>query len=218
MPIMKKMATPPPEPPKQKIKAANVATTTKYKSQVKKDPSLRRRPIETSIYGEDVLKPLINKEKEIVVCFWPFTKNEYRISTEGKFIIERFIVEEFELVEDEEPIRNPSYHWNLYYFPEPINDFVPPEDIKEFRNISYEIKSNNISCLDIISLDELKDKVINFVRQEFLEARQKKLEDLREQDKKYKEDLEELENENELSSENSDGLQGISNSETSRES
>lgn len=211
MPVIKKSTAPPPEPPKKR-NSGIAGAKGEYKSKIKKDPAARRRPILSPIYGEEVLEPLIKKEKEIVVCFYPFTKNDLRISTDGKFIIEKNLSKQI-----------PEMRWNLYYFPEPISDFTPPDEIPKFQETIYEI--DLVKCVrfdDISELKNLEDKVIEIVRAEYFNNRQEKLEELKEQDRIFKEELERLreleESENELAEEVSGEFENISESETGNES
>lgn len=202
MPIIKKSTTPPPAPKTKKSRNSGaVGAAGGFKSQQKKDPAARRRPIESLIYGEEILRPLIKREKEIVVSFYPFTQNELRISTEGKFIIERFTyyivdsVEEGLLPMEELVKRSSESHWNLYYFIEPIIDFVAPSDMDKFKEVTYNIDLSKCEVFkDFSNSKDLEDKVVAIVREEYFQARQIKLEELKEEDKlKMKE--EELERE-----------------------
>lgn len=207
MPQMKK-ATAPPPPPKSSRNSGKVGAAKGFKSQQKKDPSLRRRPIEANIYGDEILKPIINKEREIVICFYPFTKNNYRISTEGKFIIERVETDEdflkHEGFDDVEGVFK-GYRWNLFYFPAGITDFTAPTDLNEFKNLEYNLDlALCVVFKGYISVKNLADKVIALVREEYFQAKQLKLEELREQERKYQEDLDKLEAEKELEEENAE--------------
>lgn len=201
MPTIKKVSAPP--PPKAKARtSATVGAQKGFKSQQKKDPAARKRPITADIYGEEVLQPLIKKEKEIVICFYPFTKNDLRISTEGKFAIEQFkawdaTMEELETLPKEELVqRNHETHWNLYYFPEPITDFVAPTEMEKFKEIDYLIDLTLCeSFRDFADIKELENKVVALVRAEFFADRQKKLEDLEEQDRLFAEDQARIEKE-----------------------
>lgn len=197
MPQMKKMVTPPPpEPPKRK--SSGIVGRTGFQSQIKKDPAARKRPILSAIYGEEVLKPLINKEKEIVVAFHPFTKNNLRISTDGKFIIERFSVEETHTSPDGESLLIPASHWNLFYFKESIKDFTPPNSLEEFKGIEYSINVEECERFnDFSAALDLTNKIVELVRAEYFEEKQKKKDELLEQEKKLREDEEKLKEEEE---------------------
>src|SRR5688572_23035762 len=94
---------------------------TGFKSAQKIPASQRKRPLEDEIiYGDELFATAHKKEKEIVVCFWPFTENKIRISKDGKFAIQYLILEP-----DEEG--NMEF-FSLYYFNEsPITDFNPEE-------------------------------------------------------------------------------------------
>lgn len=212
MPQIKKATAPP--PPKN---SGRVGASKGFKSQQKKDPAARKRPIEALIYGEELLNPDIKRAKEIVVCFYPFTKNNYRISTDGKFIIERIDTDENFLQSEDENLEGvfAGIKWNLFYFPQPINDFTAPENVGEFKNISYEIKLGCHCFTDFISVKNIEDKVVTLIREEYLKAKQEKLDKIKEQELKYEEDLKKLEEEEEkedeqereqiLSGEESDG-------------
>lgn len=198
MPIMKKMSSPPPEPPKR-VRNSGIAGRTGYKSQVKKDPAARKRPITSDIYGEELLKPF-KKEKEIVVCFHPFTKNNLRISMDGRFIIERFSVEELETLDDGQQILHPASHWNLFYYKEPLSNFIAPA-LEEFPNFIYEIEEINCDKFtDFNSVSDLSNKVIELVKAEYFEQKQQKILDLQEQDRLDREEIEKEENDAENSS------------------
>jgi hypothetical protein len=216
MPQMKKATGPPPV--MNKRTSSTVAKTSGYQSQVKKHPSERKRPVEASIYGEEIFQPNIKREKEIVICFHPFTENNLRISTEGKFIIEKIefkvpippeIPEEpilIEVSEVEESFREET-HWNLYYFPTPISDFKPPEKVEEFCKVSYLI--NQEACeifLDFSDLKPLEDKVVALVRDEFLYARLVKIAEMKQADLQEKIEKEAKEKKEEEEREESDGL------------
>ncbi len=194
MPQMKKATTPPPTQQKVK-KYTNVGVVGKSI----KHPSQRKRPIESLVYGDEIWEPQVKREKEIVVCFYPFTKNNLRISTCGKFIIEKFNVYDIDSVEQgllpapEDLPKHCSWetHWNLFYFKDPISNFKPPEDPTQFANIEYAIGvdfSEKFDNLETVKL--LSDKVIEIVRLEFFEERQIRLNDLKDLDKKLEESRE----------------------------
>lgn len=219
MPVIKKSAAP---PPVVKKNSGRVGAQGGFQSKVKKDPSLRKRPILSPIYGEEILEPLIKKAKEIVVCFHPFTKNNYRISTEGKFIIERFLVQEVVTNEDGQQVLDIVNHWNLFYFENPLTDFDPPTEYSEFKEITYDIDENICERFDDFSnLKDLENKVIALVRAEFFKDRQNKLEELKENDKIFQAELERLkeleESENESATPNNEGIENFSESENSNE-
>jgi len=201
MPIMKKATAPPPTKVKSRTPTAGV-----FKSSIKKDPSMRRRPIESLVYGDEIWEPQIRKEKEIVVCFYPFTENNLRISTCGKFIIEKFNVYDVDSVEQglllapEDLPKHCSWevHWNLFYFRDPIADFKPPELVEQFSSIKYVVNQENCETFnDFNTVEVLANKVIELVKLEFLQDRQEKLVRIKENDEELRKqkELEESEEE-----------------------
>lgn len=174
--------------------SGNVGRKGGFKSQVKKPANERRRPLDSeSIYGEELFAANVKTEKQIVIHFYPFTKNNLRISSCGKFVIEKILPK---MDEETKEFEFDGYRWDLFYFRVPIDNFEPPKEEKEFREVEYLIDpekvEERISCLDDLEL--LKAKIIGFVRAEFSLERQNRLQELRDQDaeKQRQKDAQEL--------------------------
>lgn len=172
------------------------------------------------VYGEQLFKSSRNVEKEIVVCFHPFTSNYIRVEKEGRFAIHyKFIPpksEEWKEV-DENIYENGQNQFTLYHFLTNIEyEYIE-------REFNIEIVEKNASII-ISSFDykwcvfpqvavetfgpfetvlEIRDIILRIIKQEYLEKKAKKLANLRavEAEEKLNEELKENEQlriENEL--------------------
>lgn len=188
----------------------------KFKSQQKKPAALRKRPIEGLIYGEELFQSNIKREKEIVIGFYPFTKNNLRISKDGKFVIER--------LPQPDEIEEANW-WNLYYCEPPLADYKPdkvevpsPEDPnkKILEDPYYDIEGKSCEKFkNFRSLEEVADRALRLVRMEFLTERQKKLEELRAEDAKIKAERDALELALEKEQEENELVENLGNQESS---
>lgn len=162
--------------------SGNVGRKGGFKSKIKKPANERKRPLDSeSIYGEELFATNIKREKQIVIHFYPFTKNNLRISSCGKFVIEKI---QPKMDQETKEFEFAGYRWDLFYFRIPIDDFVPPKDEIEFKEIDYCIDLTRVDTqvTFINDLELLEEKIIELVRAEFFLERQNKLQELKEQD------------------------------------
>lgn len=172
------------------------------------------------VYGEQLFKSSRNVEKEIVVCFHPFTSNFIRVEKEGRFAIHyKFIPpksEEWKDI-DENVYENGQNQFTLYHFLTQI-EYEYTE-----KGFNIEIIGENasiiLSSFDYIwctlpkvsvetfgpfeTILEIRDIILRIIKQEYLEKKAKKLADLRaiEAEEKLNKELKENEQlriENEL--------------------
>lgn len=174
--------------------SGNVGRKGGFKSQIKKSSNERKRPLnDESIYGEELFATNIKREKQIVVHFYPFTKNNLRISSCGKFVIEKIHPK---MDEDTKEFEFEGYRWDLFYFRVPIDDFEAPTEEAKFREVEYAIDLSKVELQETFynDLESLKAKIIELVRAEFLLERQNRLQELRDQDEEEKrqKDIQEL--------------------------
>lgn len=167
--------------PKKKTPKIKTSANSPLKSKQKIPSSARKRPLdEEMIYGEELFVSSRQKEKEIVIKFYPFTPNGLRISTDGKFIIEYYYIEE-------------DRKFNLYYFPDASINFDPE------KNPEYLIVEEKcVACKGFISLVETTEKITRLVKDEYLADRKKKLEEIREIERLEKIERDRLEAEADL--------------------
>lgn len=130
--------------------------------------SRRRRPLENEkIYGEELFLSARKKEKEIVVCFMPFTRNGIRISTDGKFAIGYSLSSV-----DEE---GNCEFFSLFYFKEaPIDSFIIE---KPKRMIAF-LDRHAAVIEKTADLEEVKLKIISCVKEEYLVAKTAKMDEI----------------------------------------
>lgn len=174
-------------PPKKKLSTkkppSSVVNSGKasFKSKQIKPAAARRNPVSGIIYGDELFADSRKKEREIVVKFYDFTPNKLRISSDKKFIIAYHYTEEQERL------------FNLHYFPDASIDFDSE------KNLEYIIDlSNCVSYTNLDSLEEVKLKISKLWKEEFLEGRKKKLEELKEEERLEQIEKDKLEAEAEL--------------------
>lgn len=185
----------------------------KLKVKGQKTGASRQRVDPSSVvYGEQLFKSSRNVEKEIVVCFHPFTSNYIRVEKEGRFAIHyKFIPpksEEWKDV-DENIYESGQNQFTLYHFLTSIEyEYIE-------REFNIEIVEKNASII-ISSFDykwcvfpqvavetfgpfetvlEIRDIILRIIKQEYLEKKAKKLADLRIAEAKEKLNKELKENE-----------------------
>jgi hypothetical protein len=165
VPNFTKMPTPPPKPQTSAV----VGRKKGFKSKQIKPASSRKRPIEGMIFGEEVFLENVKKERSIVIGFYSFTKNNFRISKDRKFVIEYI----------PKAIGEEDYCLNLFYFPTPTV-FDNEKDLEWHIPKDAEFIPTQIN--HHLTVKDIEDKVISLCRIELLEERKKRLEKIKEED------------------------------------
>lgn len=146
----------------------------------------KRRPLtDEIIYGDVLFASSRKKEKEIVVCFFPYTKNKMRLSTDGKFIIQYAQLD----ADDEGNIEFFSLFYlkqhSLLEFDTGNIDSETGSKILERISIDNVTKQIIIPSKEVCVIEktphliEIEEKIIECVKSEYAIERLKKLEDLK---------------------------------------
>lgn len=135
--------------------------------------SQKRRPLEDEIiYGEELFASSRRKEKEIVVCFLPFSKNNMRLSKDGKFIIQ---YAQLDADEEENEI-----FFSLYYLQSPLKH---PEivgfDVDSIKKAIIIPSSDSCLIEKTPHLNKIEERIIESIKLEYFNERKQKLEDLK---------------------------------------
>lgn len=145
------------------------------------------------VYGEQLFKSARNVEKEIVVCFYPFTTNFVRIDKEGKFAIHyNFIPPKVEAYKeiDDNIYENGINQFMVYHFLQNIT-FEYKEGIEYIIEINDQVESFG----PFETVLEIRDVILKIVKEEYFAKKAQKLANLRADEAAEKLRKDELDNE-----------------------